>query len=400
MPYNENSLYDIMYITQPTRNIMSILGIWPSINKKKTLCKRVYKFLLITVSYTLLICNLIPIFLYWMIQGDTRTRIQMAPFLVYDAMTVSQYSIFIFRDDQIRQCLKHVQEDWENILSADVRTLMLKFARITKRIIIVSASFMFSGAVLIRTILPLLQGNIITEQNVTIRPLVCPSYLVFIDVQATPIYEIYFTIQFVSGLIIASIATGACGLTAIFVIHASGQLRILRDLMTNLVEEQWQRECEVNKKLADIVEHQMRVRGFLRMVQHTLQQIFLTGMTVNTLTLCILMYFIIIEWQNSNTTAIYIYILCVGDVAVHLFMYCYTGEQLTEQAEKVAIVSCELEWYRLPNRKARCVVLLMIMSNAPTKISAGNFFDLSLKTFGDAIKTAGAYFNMLRNVID
>ncbi|XP_032689578.1 uncharacterized protein LOC116852901 isoform X3 [Odontomachus brunneus] len=154
--------------------------------------------------------------------------------------------------------------------------MMSKFARIAKRLVTVCATFMFTGAIVFRTILPLSQGDIITEQNVTIRPLACPSYLIFIDVQVTPIYEIYFTIQFVSGLITASIATGACGLTAIFVIHASGQMRILRDLMTTLVEEQ--KEYEVNKKLADIVEHQVRVRGFLRMVHHTLQEVFLMEM--------------------------------------------------------------------------------------------------------------------------
>lgn len=53
------------------------------------------------------------------------------------------------------------------------------------------------------------------------------------------------------------------------------------------------------------------------------------------------------------------------------------------KAEEVATASCELEWYRLPDRKARSIVLLMLMSNAPTKITAGKFINLSLKTFGD-----------------
>ncbi|XP_032689577.1 odorant receptor 82a-like isoform X2 [Odontomachus brunneus] len=218
--------------------------------------------------------------------------------------------------------------------------MMSKFARIAKRLVTVCATFMFTGAIVFRTILPLSQGDIITEQNVTIRPLACPSYLIFIDVQVTPIYEIYFTIQFVSGLITASIATGACGLTAIFVIHASGQMRILRDLMTTLVEEQ--KEYEVNKKLADIVEHQVRVRGFLRMVHHTLQEVFLMEMMVNTITLCIVMYFIIIKWQSNNTPGVCVYMLCVGNLVLHLFMYCYTGEQLIEQDNEFA--SSDLHW--------------------------------------------------------
>ncbi|XP_011148377.2 odorant receptor 13a-like [Harpegnathos saltator] len=398
MSHNEYLSRDIMYITQPTCIIMRVLGIWPSISRKKTLCERIYKFLLITIFCAFLTCNLISGLLYWIIQGDARTRIQMIPFLMYAATTISQYGIFIIRDDQIRQCLKHVQEDWKNILSADIRNMVLKFMRIAKHLATICGAFMFSGAILFQTILPLSQGDIVTEQNVTIRPLSCPSNLIFIDVQITPVYEIIFTIQCFSGVISAAIATSACGLTAIFVAHASGQLRILRNLMTRLVEEQWQMEYEVNNKLADIIEHQVRMRSFLQMVQNTLQQIFLIEIMVDTLSLCIMMYYIIVEWQNTNITGVFVYLFSAGDITVHLFLVCYTGEQLIVEAEKVAIVSCELEWFRLPNKKARYIVLLMIMSNAPTKMSAGNLFDLSLRTFGDTIKTAGAYFNMLRSV--
>lgn len=56
------------------------------------------------------------------------------------------------------------------------------------------------------------------------------------------------------------------------------------------------------------------------------------------------------------------------------------------QAEEAATESCELEWYRLPDKKARNVVLLMIMSNMPTKISVGNVIDLSFETFGTVSK--------------
>lgn len=261
MPFNESVLRDIIYITRPTRNIMRIFGIWPPIERdERTLCEKAYKLLLITVSYALLLSTLIPGYLYWLIQGDARTRIQMTPFLVFDSMNLSEYGIIVFRDDHIRRCLKHVEEDWKKVLSPDVRQIMLKFARTGKNLVTACATFMYSGALLFRTILPLSQGAIVTEQNVTIRPLACPSYLFSVDLQATPFYETLFTIHSVGGFVTASISTSTCGLTAIFVVHASGQLRILRDLMRKLVDEKWQKEYEVNKRLADIVEHQIRVR--------------------------------------------------------------------------------------------------------------------------------------------
>jgi len=42
-----------------------------------------------------------------------------------------------------------------------------------------------------------------------------------------------------------------------------------------------------------------------------------------------------------------------------------------------------LEWHYLPDTKAREVILLMIISETPLKLKAGNFIDLSLKTFSN-----------------
>ncbi|XP_024887540.1 uncharacterized protein LOC112464644 [Temnothorax curvispinosus] len=94
------------------------------------------------------------------------------------------------------------------------------------------------------------------------------------------------------------------------------------------------------------------------------------------------------------------YFSSVTSMMINMFLFCYTGEQLTVQAEKVARTSCVLEWYRLPTKEARGIVLVVIMSNLPMKITAGKIMDLSFKTYGDVVKTAVTYFNMLLNVVD
>ncbi|KAF3054527.1 Odorant receptor 228 [Nylanderia fulva] len=399
MPQNKHYQDDILYITQPTRNILLILGAWPSIDQKRSVFPQACNFLLISITYTLLFSELIPGILYWLMEKSTRIRLQIIPLLLYDIMSVSQYGIFIFRRDQLRQCFKYIEEDWEDI-SANTRNIMLKSAKMGKRLATICAVFMYSGAFTFRTILPLSQGKIVTDQNITIKPFACPGYFFSLDVYVSPIYEILFTIQCVTGILMVSIVISASGLTAIFVMHARGQLKILIDLMRSFVQEPCQEERTVDTKLAQIVKHQIKVRNFLRLVQHTLHEIYLIELTVNTISICLLLYFMIVDWQSRNIAVLCTYLLSITNVVTHIFLFCYTGEQLTSQAEKVAITSCGLEWYRLPNRKARSVILLMIMSNTPTKISAGNIVDLSLKTFGDVMKTSGAYFNMLRNVIE
>lgn len=57
--------------------------------------------------------------------------------------------------------------------------------------------------------------------------------------------------------------------------------------------------------------------------------------------------------------------------------------QLVKQDEKLSLTTCTLDWYRLPDEKARALILIMAMSNIPTKFRAGKFVDLSIRTFGD-----------------
>jgi len=46
------------------------------------------------------------------------------------------------------------------------------------------------------------------------------------------------------------------------------------------------------------------------------------------------------------------------------------------------ITFCTLDWYRIPHKTARDLVLIIAMSNIPIKITAGKFMDLSLNSFG------------------
>ncbi|KAF3054530.1 Odorant receptor 141 [Nylanderia fulva] len=399
MSSNKQYQEDMMFITQFTRNILSVLGVWPSSSKERTLIKRIHKYLLIFISNILLYAVLLPGFLFWLFEKRTHVKIQVLPLLIFGYMAISKYGYLVFYQRQIKRCLKHIEEDWRNA-NVSSRNMMIDSAKTGRRLVALCGAFMYSSGLSFRLILPFAKGKIVNAQNVTIRPLPCPGYYFFLNTQASPTYEVVFAVQFLSGLVTFSITTGVCGLAAICVMHACGQLKILINLMKHLVEEQRQEKHEVDKKLAAIVEHQMRIRNFLQLVENTMQQMCLIELTGCTTIVCILGYCIIVEWEKSNTIATCSYFMSVTSMMINMFLFCYTGEQLTAQAEKVAIKSCDLEWYRLPNKKARGIVLVMIISNLPTKITAGKLMDLSFKTYGDVVKTAVTYFNMLRNFVE
>lgn len=257
---NQHYQDDIMYITQLTRQVLSLLGVWPSLNKRKSISERAWKFLLISSSYILLYCVLIPGLLFWLIEKRPRVRVQTIPLIFYGFMATGKYSILVCSEGRIRRCLKHIEKDWKFLISMDARDSMIESAKVGRRLVTLCAAFMYGSGLSFRSILPFAKGKIVTAQNVTIKPLPCPAYLFSFDIQVSPIYETVFAIQFLSGIVTYSITIGVCGLSAVFVMHACGQLKILMDLMRNLVEIQWEEDQELNRKLAAMVEHQIRIR--------------------------------------------------------------------------------------------------------------------------------------------
>lgn len=257
---NEHYRDDVTYITQLTRNVLSLLGVWPFFKREST-GKRIRQFLLIVVSYALLYGVLIPGLLFWVIERRTRVRVQTIPLILYGFMATGKYGNLIFRQKDIRSCLRHIEEDWRIVGDIESRDMMIECAKTGRRLVALCATFMYGSGLSFRSILPFSKGKIVTPQNITIKPLPCPAYFFSFDIQTSPAYELVFLIQFLSGIVTYSITIGICGLAAVFVMHACGQLKILVDLMENLVEEQWENEKhEVDKKLARMVEHQIRIR--------------------------------------------------------------------------------------------------------------------------------------------
>ncbi|XP_011158759.1 odorant receptor 56a [Solenopsis invicta] len=395
---NKNYKRDINYVFELSRFVFRLLGIWPYARTKTWFPETIERLVVILVSYILLTCELVPAILYMaIVQKETRARLKVVATVIFTMVAMAKYGQLVFSRDRVRSCLAQVEDDWRNVADSRNRDVMTEKAKTGRRLLVICAIFMYSTGVSFRTIIPLSRGKIVTEQNITIRHLPCPNYFVLFDVQLSPAYEIVFLMQFFSGVVKCTVTTAVCGLAGLCVMHVCAQLEILMVLMNNLVNE---RELKnVNERLAIIVKHQIKARNFLQLVQNTIQYTSLLEVIGCTIIVCLLGYFVIMEWEDNNSIALCSYLIGLTSISFNIFIFCFIGEQLSTKGEKVALTACTLEWYRLPDAKARSLILIMIMSNLPTKIRGGKFMDLSLRTFGNVVRTAVAYLNLLRSVV-
>ncbi|KAF3054513.1 Odorant receptor 236 [Nylanderia fulva] len=397
---NSNYENDIRYTMQVHRIILGLIGVWPILEKPR-LHKRLLKGLLRTVCCFLLSFNLIPWTLYMILILDTfKSRLRMIGAFCFYVMVPAVYFTLMLRENSIRECVKHIEKDWQNVRNANDRRIMLNRAKAGRFIVISTTIFLFTSGFTYRLIQPIVRGKIVINENVTVRPLVQGNYYIFFDPQQSPAYEIVFSIHLLTGIVVYVVTTSVCGVTALFTMHACGQLEMLATWLENLPNEAlWSKKSHaVARRLATIIMHHMRIRRFLHRIQHLVEEMCFIEIIGSTLILCLLGYYVITGWERNDALSFLTYAIMLTSFTFNIFILCYIGEILNTQGSKVYITCCTIDWYCLPSKQARYLILVIAMANYPTKLTAGKVMDLSFSSFGAVIRTAMAYLNLLRTV--
>ncbi|KAG7198567.1 hypothetical protein KM043_005931 [Ampulex compressa] len=324
---------DVNYITEQCRFMLRVLGIWPIFVGKISLATRIQNLFAILTCYILLFCAIIPGMLYYIygIEPDPRVRLKYLVVHAYACMTVAKYSSLVLHERDIRSCLSHVKEDWRMFGDASYRQCMIQRARTARRFFLFCWAFMYFSNLCYSAFVPLSRGKVMIDENTTIRSLFAPAYYVFFDEQKSPAYEIVFLIQAVASFVTSTTTITLCGLTAVFVMHACAQLEILTEMMGNCVRQEILKKETLNRKLAIVVGHHIRVRNFVHMVEISLQESSLVEIVGCTSIVCLLGYCVLLELEDGNTAAAFSFVFGAASISFNIFLLCYIGDQLNTQ---------------------------------------------------------------------
>lgn len=259
---NKNYERDVEYVTKQSHFLLQILGIWPLLDRDLPVVKTICKILLITICCILVCFEGIPSMLYclFITEEEPRTKLKMIAPTVYSFTALAKYGALIVYENEIRNCLRHMKDDWKFIAVSNARDIMIEKAKIGRNMFTICCAFLYSAGLSYHTIVPLSRGKIVTHDNVTIRPLAYAGYFVLFDEQRSPAYEIVFLLQFFGGFIMYSVTIVTYGLAALLVMHACAQMKILMMLMEELVDEQTCKKKNADEKLTAVVERQIRIR--------------------------------------------------------------------------------------------------------------------------------------------
>ncbi|XP_025986698.2 LOW QUALITY PROTEIN: odorant receptor 4 [Solenopsis invicta] len=394
MSSNASYQQNIRYIFKPGNWILGSIGIWPIYGIGRHASKIAIVLCNFALAFAIIPCVLHMIY----DQKDLNIKLKLFGLLGFCTTAMMKYCILVrrpkIRRPKIMHCIEHVKNDWWQAKFSSDRELMLKYATTGCRLSMISATSMYIAGFIFHLVLPFCIEHKVDNQ--TIRPLVYPTYSKFFKAQASPIYEIVYLAHCVCGYTMYSITTGSCGLAAVFVTHACGQIQVIVSRLEALLNGE---NPNIHQRIAVIVKDHVRIMRFAGVVEEILQEVCLVEFSSSVCTICLLEYYCIVDWQDDNRLSLANYFLLFVSFCFNIYMLCYIGELLIEKSSQIGSMCYMINWYQLSPRSVRSLILIIAMSSHPIKLSAGRMVDLSLTTFGTVLKTSVAYLSFLRTLV-
>ncbi|CAK9827094.1 Odorant receptor 4 [Anthophora retusa] len=379
------------------RWLLKPFGVWPSA-RKSTGISKYFIWLINLLCYSLMGFEFIACGMYAVLEvEDTYGHIRMIGPLLFFAISLVKYYLLTFHEDGILECIEHIKWDWKNVKCIDDRNVMVTYAYYGRRLTTICTFFMCSSFVFFYVISPINTRNVSKiDGNRSYIQLPFPFPKTIADIRYSPSNEIVFTFQFLTGIVLHAITIATCSMAAIFAVHGCGQMEVLKSWLQHLVDGRADMSETVDGRIASIVSQHVRILNFLALTEKTMQQIAFVEFSGCSVILCVIGYYILMEWDPNELTIAIAYTAFLLSFIFNIFIFCYIGEIVAEHCRKVGEESYTIEWYRLNGNKKLCCVLIIAMSNSSVKLTAGNMVELSINTFSDVVKTAVAFLNVLR----
>ncbi|XP_071862821.1 odorant receptor 4-like [Bombus fervidus] len=385
------------YGLQLNRWFLKPIGVWPS-SPSTTRFEKIVSITLNVICYSSIILTTIPCLVRMFLEDESiYLKLKSLGPVSHWIVSGANYTTLLLRSKDIRQCMEHMEADWQTLTREKDQWVMLKNAKFGRYVAASCAIFMQSGIMcfIFVTAMDTVEIEIGNETRI-LHVLPCAVYKKLINADESPTNEIVLFMQAWCTFIANSSTVGIFSLAAVLAAHACGQLNVVMVWITEFVNEP--KKTDGPKGIGVIVERHLRTLNFIGYIENLMNRIYFLEIFRCTMDICILGYYILSEWADQNVQSLITYIMIYISIGFNVFLICYIGEILTEQSTKIGEVVYMTNWYYLPEKTILDLILIIARSSMVVQITAGKMVHMSVYTFGDVVKTGFAYLNLLRQI--
>ncbi|XP_028046247.2 odorant receptor 22c [Monomorium pharaonis] len=372
---------------------LKLIGLWPNMTVKNSFISDlrvgIIFFIVTFLSIIPLLCSFVRVWGDMILVVD---NLQVTlPLLVVSLKLI----IIRWKRKAIALFIQMMAEDWMSLKIDAEREVMIRRAQTARLVVICGYSLMiFVFIVLI--VLPSfgLHFRYITNNTIQERLLPFQAYY-FYETDKSPQFEVALIIQATTMFLGAITYTSVDAFLGLVILHICGQLENFKHRLVNLTS------CtNFDNVLRNNIQTHQRIIRFADNIEDTFTLMMLGLVFYFGIVFCLFGFLFVSvitgdEIGHMSLTRVCFLVIGIFTLLAHTFLYCGAGEIIAEQCEAVYDAICKLEWYKLEPRNEKNLILLMMRSNEPFRITAGKIFPLTMTTFCSLLKTSAGYISFL-----
>nr|XP_031834892.1 uncharacterized protein LOC116428014 [Nomia melanderi] len=213
------------YALEMCRWLLKPLGIWSLIYSHANRKEKALSILLLIAGFSSMVYIMVPLVCRLVLDDITgKIKMQLLGTATNCSLSVIKYLCLVLRRKTFARCMRHMENDWRIVKDRHHRAIMLKQATFSRSLVMLCIVFIYSSCISFHVMMPWSRRRVVG--NVTLKPLVYPSYDRFFDVQASPVYELIYLAQCFAGFVRHTVTTATFSLVVVFVTHVCGQMQI------------------------------------------------------------------------------------------------------------------------------------------------------------------------------
>ncbi|KAK0182965.1 hypothetical protein PV327_001044 [Microctonus hyperodae] len=346
------------------RKLGKILGTWPLDSKSI--------FSNVRLAFTCMCINFVNQLLWKGACGTITELVDIISMFSCGCSLLIKLTVLIIHQDEISIIVNSTVKDWSDIIDHESRSIMLRYAKIGRRVFISQAVCYISSALsLIYTRFPSVEYIQHDRSNYSVTTIGVPLWPDCWAVADISINHYMF----------------------LFIFH--GQFHVL-SASFNDFSECSNNEYYTHHQLVKLVERHRHLLKMANGFEDIYNLLILIHVGLAIMIICVSGIVLLISLHSSNFAIVVDMASRILVTYFQLFMYCYTGEQLRTEAMNIKNVIYNSPWFKMHLSTVKNMIFIIMRSDYPVNLTAGKIYEMNVPNFLTIVKTITSYFSVIR----
>ncbi|EFN89552.1 Putative odorant receptor 13a [Harpegnathos saltator] len=264
-------------------------------------------------------------------------------------------------------------DDYLTIKDPEQRKLMRRFAFIGRTLSCFMVCFAYFACV-VYTLIPLLRDEPASQLNATNEDTVLeytiPSRCTFEYFHApTSMYKIITLSESLMMVLTCTCNHGNDSMFLNITLHVCGQVKILKADFVDIDVT----NPHVHSRLNALIERHGHLVRLGNKLADTISFILLTQLFITCILLCIMGFQFVLALKQKDVVMLAKSCMVLTSFLMQISVYSFVGDYFKAQMEEVGLFLYQSAWYGLPTKLTRNLTFIIMRSQSPVKLQAGNF---------------------------